>query len=808
MPEEQSEYRTALLGALLHDIGKFKQRAEGEQIAHERLGADWVVEQLIPRLLFLSDEERKDLEDVIRFHHDRDYLRSSGAIRAARIVATADHLASGERVPRPEAGDPRRDPLLSVFARVDLGRGRSEGTWVYPMRALSLKRDEIFPTNGEVVANYPDLWTGLNGDLLGRDYSAPEEFTTVFLAALRKWAWCVPAAAYKHEPDVSLYDHSKMAGALAVCLIMLDEAHLSELERDPFRHREAALLVGGDVSGIQRFLYTVSSHGAAKSLRGRSAYLQLLSETIARFVLRELGLPPCNLIYSSGGHFYLLAPLTARERLDGLAEEITQRLLDAHGGDLAVVLDAVVLQGIDFHVEEGHLPERWAQLSLELRRRKHQLFRALAAKAHTKIFGPFHTGGESERCAVCHEEWSNRRPLESDPEGIRECSLCLSFEELSRLIARSSEFLVLSPRPGPPRRELKWHTILASFGTEIWFCRAEELTDRASPESAIARVNETDLSPCEGIPLQEFRFLPTITPWGEQGIQDLAEMAATSEGAAYWAALRMDVDDLGEVFRKGLGECASLSRLATLSSMLSLFFEGYLNALCRRLDPEAQHLYLLYAGGDDLLLIGSWDRVLEAAWAIREDFKAFTCQNPSLTLSGGISLHHVKYPLYQAAADAKDYLEVAKRFVHEDGHRKNAFTLWGEALDWPTLHWLREWKERLVRLLEGIEDEEGKRISLSRGFLHKLASIHALWKANAELSRREVSLSAGELQKRIHYHRWLWRLVYQLAREDRRFREDLERLQQDLVASDGKIAHLNALVRWVEFATRKEGKRS
>ena len=193
---------------------------------------------------------------------------------------------------------------------------------------------------------------------------------------------------------------------------------------------------------------------------------------------------------------------------------------------------------------------------------------------------------------------------------------------------------------------------------------------------------------------------------------------------------------------------------------------------------------------------------MAAAWTIQEEFSAFTCYNPSLTLSGGMSLHHVKYPLYQAVADAKDNLEAAKCFIRGNGYRKNAFGFWGTVVDWSTLQWLRDWKERLTRLLEGVE-EEGKRISLSRGFLHKLASIYALWKTNEETLRRKMTMSTDELKRHIHYHRWLWRLVYQLVREDRRFQGDLKELQENLVKKE-RIAHLNILVRWVELSTRKE----
>ena len=76
--------------------------------------------------------------------------------------------------------------------------------------------------------------------------------------------------------------------------------------------KPVALLIGGDISGIQKFIYTIASKKAAKTLRGRSFYLQLLTEAVLRFVLGELELPYTNVIYAGGGHFFLLAPLISR----------------------------------------------------------------------------------------------------------------------------------------------------------------------------------------------------------------------------------------------------------------------------------------------------------------------------------------------------------------------------------------------------------------------------------------------------------------------------------------------------------------
>lgn len=42
----------------------------------------------------------------------------------------------------------------------------------------------------------------------------------------------------------------------------------------------------------------------------------------------------------------------------------------------------------------------------------------------------------------------------------------------------------------------------------------------------------------------------------------------------------MDVDNLGNIFSKGLNKI-SISRIATLSRMLDLFFSGYLNIITK-----------------------------------------------------------------------------------------------------------------------------------------------------------------------------------------------------------------------------------
>ncbi len=61
------------------------------------------------------------------------------------------------------------------------------------------------------------------------------------------------------------------------------------------------LLVGGDLSGIQKYIYGIIARGAAKNLKGRSFYLQLLIDNIVNFLIKELELFDANIIYKTGG---------------------------------------------------------------------------------------------------------------------------------------------------------------------------------------------------------------------------------------------------------------------------------------------------------------------------------------------------------------------------------------------------------------------------------------------------------------------------------------------------------------------------
>lgn len=130
---------------------------------------------------------------------------------------------------------------------------------------------------------------------------------------------------------------------------------------------------------------------------------------------------------------------------------------------------------------------------------------------------------------------------------------------------------------------------------------------------------------------------------------------------------------------------------------MNLFFKGYLNQICgmkigqdfpkedHPLDitgkkenkkTQGRDVSIVYAGGDDLFIVGAWDDVAELAFDINACFREFSCYNPDVHLSAGVTLHKPKFPLYQIARISKRAEEAAKGFTGQDVEApKNSLSL-------------------------------------------------------------------------------------------------------------------------------------
>lgn len=830
MEEDRQQVYLAALAGLLHDVGKFAQRAGEKGSAdsetakrdfgyyHALLTHD-VIPKIVPQIL--GNETLTTVLCAAGYHH-----RPQNDLGV--IVQLADHLSAGER----EEDEDNCIPYLeSIFFR--LRRVNPPGEKGYlPLAVLDPTSDMIFPHIRETqwtntsAQEYRNLWE----DFLRETKTLPGDSLPVYLEsllnALQRYTWCIPSAYYKSVPDISLYDHARTTAALAACFVADGRDTVwCKARTDEFWHEQAGepviTLVAGDISGVQKFLYSLSSDNAAKSLRGRSVYLQLITEAVAQYLLTELALPLTNLLYAGGGNFYLLAPIAAAKRLPELQAEVTRRLLSAHEGNLRLALAWTAVQACEF--KAGEFVGAWDRLHERLRRVKEQPLAELDSEQLIKAVGKgYGQGGREAACPVCGREESNLEEGET-------CSLCRSLEDLGRNLSRATHLVMALCAPVKHEMINHWEQGLELFGVNVWAVNVERKPESGrflpggSKQFDLVRVysvNATapahftqqlwDEAAQRGTMLTAYRPFAQMTPLRADKTEErpatFDELAQVSCGVKRWGVLRMDVDSLGDLFRKGFQRngynALTLSRVAALSLSLRLFFEDHLPKIGEQWKDK---LYLQYAGGDDLFMVGSWDALPEFAAEVHQKFSEYVCDNPLITLSGGISLHPEKFPLYRAAEEAERAEGKAKGARYRPGHKpdeivqeaKNALCFLDIPLSWAEFERVEELANDLQKWIEA-----GAPKTLLQNLLH----LHAEWEVGRERAVKSRHLKRGK----FYYGPWIWHAAYQLNRTARahgtppEVRATIENWLSAMLSDHTLILRLGLAARWAELLTRKQ----
>jgi len=418
MDERDSFY----LGALLHDVGKFVQRGRltswtrsasgyirlsGRSHAHKRYSAAFV--RLFHSKDFLSDAK---IEEYVLHHHaprDRGFSDFGRKNLRIQLIRIADVWASKERekVHFLEPVAYSRARLQSIFSSIRLKAKTGEDytpTFEYhDLKKLSISQEALFPA-------------GQSPRFLEQAYRPIiDDFKTSFgkvrndielMPLLLKYFNTVPAQTPNRKggslldrPDINLFDHSRVTAAIALCLYDEWQSESGawngkEKEKAILNYRPGGqnqdvlpapcILIGGDISGIQKFIFNVPSKGAAKTLKARSFYVQLFADLCAQKVLDALDLKPANLLYSGGGRFYLLAPKCRKTRLGQCRNEIMHNLLGREfiDDELSFSLAFVDVAPGEFMHGFG---EKWGEVNRKLDAAKMQKF---SQSGYGEVFEP------------------------------------------------------------------------------------------------------------------------------------------------------------------------------------------------------------------------------------------------------------------------------------------------------------------------------------------------------------------------------------------------------------------------------------
>lgn len=430
------------------------------------------------------------------------------------------------------------------------------------------------------------------------------------------------------------------------------------------------LFIGGDLSGIQKYLYNISSKQAAVSLKGRSYYLQQYMENVCERLLhtaKKSGADFTEVIYCSGGKFYLITDFSSKiaSAIEETAKEIKTELWKEQFGQLGINISATPFtEHSDGSVDTDGLTNQkpgclWSAANKVFAKQKNQKYKDIISNEYEKYFNPIAVGGSTKVCAI---------------SGV-ESAECVSIN----LSAEDEEVYVL---------------------------------------------------PCVKQQIQLGKELRA-----KQNFKSFEDYA----GDSYLGVLRMDVDGLGQRFIKGFD---SISQYKMFSKRLVDFFNKRIVEL--QAEDEFKHyLNIIYSGGDDLFIVGRWDKTIDFADRIRKE-TAYNFSDDNITISGGVSIVKPKFPIAKAAELAGEAEDAAKEFRNGE---KNAFHFLGKTVSWnKEFDYVRSYKNQFMDLIQ--------RYEMRKAILHKLMLYASIADMNKELALKGKPLD----------YTYVWHLSYYLTR--------------------------------------------
>lgn len=609
---------------------------------------------------------------------------------SAAILEQARQYAGSAAQPQPGLPD---QPLRAIFSRVQISRQQSLQPSYYqvaPLPATQASLEVLFPQSepdmSGVAAHLQHLARELDWLATTVDCSRFTQIYTHLPALLQRYGSCLPGGS----PDVSLFDTARLTSAIAVCIYQYHTNRLTVADVQAETQSRRFCLLAGQLTEFQDYLCDIAHAGpggVAHRLRGRALYLQTLVDLVGQQMARRFGVPDGNLIMATGNTCYLLLP--NRDAVAMIIQELRQTIdtwLQQHfNGEIGLSLAHLSFAGEQFQASSSTRSGFGALLS----RLQQRLQREQQRRAHTVLT----TDGEWDEAAFL---------LQRDFQETGVCTGCGKFPAVHpEMLCRQCAQDLVWGRLLPQARYIAYYQGYPEnadatvrplpFNCAVRLLPAGWPADAGEPY-LVVQLNDPQIHDLAAYPAT-FRYLATHIPSG-QPTEPLtfAAIADRARGRALLGYLNAGLDDmtirLTEGLRRDNDGYDTIANIATLSRRIDQFFSGRLQQLLSQPAADTEHdyrdCYTIFAGSDEFLLVGPWDRVADLACAMRDQLTRFVGGNPDITMSAGIRFAPDDYLPVQAARNVRE-TRAASRLTNganDLGQSGNCLTLLDDTLSW------------------------------------------------------------------------------------------------------------------------------
>lgn len=692
-------------------------------------------------------------------------------------VMIADRLSSGIDRIRDEEDESktgfRESRLLSVFDEIELLKHQFNppGNSFHDLVPLELGSEKVFPREGKPkgpAKEYEALFGQFISELGKINTNSGFNFyLESMISLLEKYTWCIPSSSFKTLPDISLFDHSLSTASIAQGLFLY-HAHNESTPRWK-DDKSKFILMGGDLSGIQDYIFGISrksGRGVSKIFRARSFYLQALTRSVLLEIQRRLEIFSVCRLVDSGGKFILILPAIDQilQSLSSLEEYIQLWFRNKFKGLITMNLSwQTSLRQQDFFLANFQSKIDEVNESLDESKLK-KLKKTFPLKG--TIIEEGYDENEGGNCVLCDrnatDTFSSKKYEEKEGVAIPVCSdCCEQIVYIGTRLPKTNYLIYGKNETVPLFNEIRMTLNEGEPANLTDVIHVESLVDnvkfsRARLARHLPRLTKEELADERWFKLfeqeEETRYLEMNLPKTFNMIakKSKKEYKGKLLGRPLLGFLKADVDNLGLIFSLGMGNRLSVARLTSISRMLNIFFSEYLVELVKEKFPD---IYVVFAGGDDLFLVGPWWQTIQFAIELRKRLSLFCAQNPDITLSGGLLVARARLPMRKAVDLVELNLEEAKK-ARNGSRIKDSVSFLGEVISWRDLEELLDMGYFFDKALE-----QKERTNFSTAFLYRLLDYHRMYR---KFSREKI----------MRFGRYLSLAYYDIGRNIQSTRKD------------------------------------
>ncbi len=465
--------------------------------------------------------------------------------------------------------------------------------------------------------------------------------------------------------------------------------------------------IKGDISGIQEFIFNVKSEKAARVLKARSIYIQVLADVAERFLMEKFSKKSYETFFNGGGSFY--GYLKDHRPI----EEVKKEILEISGKINSTIANEDLYMAISVSDAGNSFKQYWNDIN--------QISSVDKALKYSGSIESFHAYSFKNTS----EDWKEFAQQSPKSEGAKLIdnlnSERLEFEVYRNGINHLGSKLKLGKtEPKADYFKKKIYNVLPTWSKEL----------RENYRHKIDEVLQERRESILGDNKREQIRTGFVIDY-----QFLAHFSGERTGTEKLGILKLDVDNLGLLFENIEKEAIA----SKLSEELDKFFGVKLNELLgnqinynydeeelRKVpDKFGDNIYTVFAGGDDCFFVGGWDAIFEWSILINKEFtklsqKLHSDFTQKLTVSAGLVVVDPKYPVVRFAELAEDAIDQAKSFkyVGEQIPEKNKVSIFNQVLTWKEFEQAQKQAYNLKKAIE--QNRHGEKGREIRSLLRKL----------------------------------------------------------------------------------------